>query len=302
MAHGMRGCIDARRIDALLVKLVQSQRIMQEAMSINCIDAPIQFYAQSFLSDLEKTGTITGNSTTAIVLRLQQVCSRIAIWEHSFAGVAANKVQPGELRQRLDGMWRCIEAVRSYTDTYMSLPITEYLLVPFGIFAQFAYTSVVIMRASSIAIDGWDVEAVREYVNFSTLMEEASQRYDAVSRCRPDGINLHNDAFTQWSAKTRWLKAFYDSKQANRGSMKNTDSSSYHEVNQMTPMRQSQLAAPTDGSIEHTFGGFEFVDGTFWTSLTEPSQVPESVDLGLTSLRGEYSGPHYSDSALQYLP
>ncbi|KAF2126682.1 hypothetical protein P153DRAFT_253346, partial [Dothidotthia symphoricarpi CBS 119687] len=157
--------------DTFLVQLVQTQRIMHEVMSTEYDHAPVQFYAKSFLSDLDSIGSPSGDGTMATVRRLQYACTRTAIWERSFATLTANKVKENDLRQRLDGMWRCMEAVKAYIDVYMEMPPEDYLFVPFGVFAQFAYIFVVIIRASSITTDGWDVKALREYIDFSTLME-----------------------------------------------------------------------------------------------------------------------------------
>lgn len=73
-----------------------------------------------------------------------------------------------------------------------------------------------LIRASSIEADRWCVKALHEFINFSALMEEASARYDAVSKARPHGLILDNDAFAKWSAKTKWAKSFYDTKLRSR--------------------------------------------------------------------------------------
>jgi hypothetical protein len=54
-------------------------------------------------------------------------------------------------------MWHCMDAAKRYTGIYLHLPVEDYPLIPFGVFAQFAYIFVVLIRASLIQMDGWDV-------------------------------------------------------------------------------------------------------------------------------------------------
>jgi hypothetical protein len=124
--------------DRLLVQLVQSQRIMQEAMGTDREHAPVQLYANSFLSDLDRTTLASGNASAAIVSRLQQACTRTVIWERSFGNLTTHTVKQTDLRKRLDGMWQCMDAAKGYTEIYLELPIGDYLVVPFGVFAQMA--------------------------------------------------------------------------------------------------------------------------------------------------------------------
>jgi hypothetical protein len=133
--------------DLVLVQLVQSQHIMQEVMSTQYEHAPVQFYANSFLSDLQNIGPASGDGSVVTVLQLQHAITRTAIWERSFADLTINPTKEIVLRPRLDGMWRCMEAAKGFTDIYLKLPVEDYLLVPFGIFAQFAYVFTAITRA-----------------------------------------------------------------------------------------------------------------------------------------------------------
>jgi len=272
--------------DLLLVQLAQSQRIMQEAMATDCEHAPVQLYAKSFLSDLERAALASGNAATAIVSRLQQACTRTAIWERSFGNLATHTVKETDLRQRLDGMWQCMDAAKRYTEIYLELPVEDYLVVPFGVFAQFAYIFVVLVRASLIEMDGWDVQALRKFVDFSTLLGEASRRYDAVSQAHPDSLNLRNEAFAKWSAKTKWAKSFYDTKFLCLASNTPTANQPPFEIR---PTNTSKLQAsyPTPlASVEALTepASDSFVAFDDWASFADPSTFLEDMDFGVPSM------------------
>ena len=273
--------------DILLVQLAQSQRIMQEAMGTECDHAPVSFYAKSFLSDVDDIELASANGMSAIVLRLQQACTRTAIWERSFGNLASHTVKEKDLRQRLDGMWHCMDAAKRYTDIYLELPVEHYPLVPFGVFAQFAYIFVVLVRASLIEMDGWDVEALRSFIDFSSFLEKASQRYDAVSASRPDGLVLNNEAFAKWSAKTKWAKSFYDTKFLPVDPNAPT-------VNQPPPgcttieadeTQESRRALPTPLQVPAEFSTDTFAFGdSMWDSLDNPAIFLGDIDSAFADI------------------
>jgi hypothetical protein len=281
--------------DRVLVQLVHSQHIMQEVMSTQYEHAPVQFYAKSFLSDLQNIGPASGDGSVATVLQLQHAITRTAIWERSFADLAINPTKEIDLRPRLDGMWRCMEAAKGFTDIYLKLPVEDYLVVPFGIFAQFAYVFTAITRACSIEMDGWDVKALREFIDFSTLMEEASQRYDVVSQARVDGMVLSNDSFTKWSAKTKWAKSFYDTKflpTSSRSagasqsgpavrSARNTTASQQNCRIHTTQDSRSHMAFPTplEAPVDHLPSSFTAFDDVFANTFNESLQFGDDLNM-----------------------
>jgi hypothetical protein len=286
--------------DILLVQLAQSQRIMQEVMGTQYEHAPVQFYAKSFLSDLEDLGPVTGVGSVATVLRLQHAITCTAIWERSFADLATNPTKETDLRPRLDGMWRCMEAAKGFTDIYLELLVEDYLVVPFGIFAQFAYIFTALTRASSIEMDGWDVKALREFIDFSTLMEEASKRYDAVSQVRIDGLVLSNDAFAKWSAKTKWAKSFYDTKFltaasstlcATRSRTANSrtrdtriDQESCHIHSTQNSGFRMPFPTPLEAPMDPSLSSFTAFDDLFGTSFSDPLQFTDDLDMRFEDL------------------
>lgn len=98
---------------------------MQESLALELTIAPCQLYASSFLADLVRVGTLSGNGTIPTVIRLQDACTKIGIWRCSFAGLGREACGTSDLRHRLGGMWRCMEAVKTYMEIYMDLPVED---------------------------------------------------------------------------------------------------------------------------------------------------------------------------------
>jgi hypothetical protein len=263
--------------DSYLVQLVLMQRLIQETTTVE-YNAPCQFYAKSFLQDLNKISGPFGSGIVGTVLRLQDACTRIAIWQRSFTNLT-NEAGSSDFRKRLEGMWHCIEAVKAYMDIYMDMPVDCYLLVPFGVFAQFAYVFVVIIRALSLEFEGWDALALRKYIDLSEIAENASHRYAAVSQTPVDDIDLKNETFSNWGVKLRLAKTYHDAKITSASHLvPGRDSNHRHSTiglasGSSEPL-SNPLAAGTDYSSQFIMG---FED--FWTGLYDPSQ--NSADFGL---------------------
>lgn len=183
--------------DKVLVSLVQSQKIMHQAMS-----APLLLHHPRVLqTDLDSVDLADpADDVIPTLLTLQRECARIAIYESSFA------------KRDLEGVWSCVSAITSYLTTYASLPVAAYLTVPFTVFGQFAYVFVVMVRASSVQFDGFDGTLLRELIDFEKIMEQAGEKYEAVGDVKIDGVQVRNGGFNTWAGKCRWAKTFYGMK------------------------------------------------------------------------------------------
>ena len=199
----LQQCLDTLRktglnSDNLLIGLVQSQKIMHQAMSPSLFHVPEA--QQTSLDSITSAGTTTANNLTQTLLSLQHSCALIAIWEPSFP------------THDLNGIWTCVSALTSYLTLYTSLPISSYPTLPFTIFAQFAYVFVVMVRASSTNFDGFDGTLLRELIDFEQVMEQAAEKYEGVVRLEVDGVRVRNEGFAEWGKKCRWAKMFYGMK------------------------------------------------------------------------------------------
>lgn len=61
-------------------------------------------------------------------------------------------------------------------------------------------------------MNGFDGALLRGYVDFESVMEEASRRYEAVGRLCVDGVRVKNGGFESWARKTRWAGVYYGMK------------------------------------------------------------------------------------------
>lgn len=199
--------------DKFLVAIVRTQHLMEDVMAVESFDAPVRFLAKSYEADLERIPTPALTGKPKMLLEQQQASARIAIWTHSISGLTdPNSKHTGEIRQRLDGMWRLVEATRAYFELYFAIPPQDFLILPFPVFGQSVHASVTLLRLATLEVDGWDLAALREELNYSTIVGEITRVFELVEKVQTDGMNVNNDAFTKWAAKTRWMKSLYDTR------------------------------------------------------------------------------------------
>jgi len=196
----LQQCLDTlkrseQESDRVLVGLVQSQKIMHQAMSPSLLRLPEAL--QTELDDINPAAIKTTGDLTHTLLSLQHSCAAIAIWSPSFP------------THNLSGIWSCISHLTHYLTLYASLPVSSYPMLPFTVFAQFAFVFVVMVRASSTHFDGFNGTLLRELVDFETVMEQASEKYEAVARLEVDGVRVKNGGFAEWAVKCRWAKTYY---------------------------------------------------------------------------------------------
>jgi hypothetical protein len=200
--------------DAFLVALVRTQHLAEDVMNIEKFDAPVRFLAKSYQADLDAIAIPTLSGTPKLLLAQQKASAHVAIWGHALTGLVDNKSSEmaSMLRQRLDALWRCVESVRTYFELYFSIPPHDFLILPFQVFGQSVQASVTLLRLATLEIDGWDLAALREELCYSAIIGEMTDKFEIVETLPIDGITIHNDSFTKWASKTRWMKNLYDSR------------------------------------------------------------------------------------------
>lgn len=201
--------------DAFLISIVRMQHLTEDVMAIESFDAPVQFLANTYQADLDKIPKPPVSGRPKILLQQQEASAQVAIWTHSITGLAEKKsasTQNGQLRQRLDGLWRCVQSLRAFFEHYLAITPQDMLILPFQVFGQSVQSSVTILRLATLEVDGWDLNALRGELNYSAIMGEITRRFEIVETIQVDGLPILNDSFTKWAAKTRWMKTLYDTR------------------------------------------------------------------------------------------
>ncbi|KAF2764246.1 hypothetical protein EJ03DRAFT_378776 [Teratosphaeria nubilosa] len=214
----MTNCLDnlvqAREYDSdlLLVQLVRLQHLAEDITQVDASTTPVQLYAKAFeaeLNHIKQSDPCVNRMPENQQLHMQYLTTEIFVWELSLMAVQENKGE--RLRDHLDGLYRCVSAIKAYVDEYFALPTDSYLTLPFSTFGQCAHAFITLTRIASLETDGWDF-ANCNIADFPAMVEQAAVHYEGVARSRPDGLQVHNECFTRWAHRLRWMKGVYEAK------------------------------------------------------------------------------------------
>jgi hypothetical protein len=284
--------------DAFLISLVRTQHLAEDVMNIESFDAPVRFLANSYQGDLDTIATPSLSGTPKLLLGQQRASALVAIWSHALTGLLENKSsqQSSLLRQRLDALWRCVESVRSYFELYFSIPAQDFLILPFQVFGQSVQASVTLLRLATLEIDGWDLAALREELSYSAIIGEMTRKFELVESLPVDGIAIHNDAFTKWASKTRWMKSLYDSRypadtntspiapmdisQGGRRWPDGVTQSCSHDQSQSAMAGASASVSADNSAVNTNFPQYPTPSDDWTTSMTNPQNVFTYFDDG----------------------
>jgi len=116
--------------------------------------------------------------------------------------------------QRLDALYSCLLATRSYFDIVLSVPVELYFSLPIVSHATLPHALVIFSKLSLIEVDGWDLSYVRQTMNFATVLDQiASKLEEAKKVMEIDPLaTVHSDAFSHYARKLRRVKGWWDAK------------------------------------------------------------------------------------------
>lgn len=258
--------------DAFLVQMTRVQHLMEELTSNESPSAPVQMYIKTFKFDLERLQENSRcDDQDHILLRMQHLISEVMIWELCLIDVQEKQTTP--LRSHLDGLYSLVKAIRAFVDEYFTLPNTSYLTVPFSYYAQFAHAFIVLIKLASLDIEGWDMKAINDELNFTEFLDRCAARFEDAQLATPDGMKINNDSFNKWGARVRWMKSMFESKflpEAEKGedrsdALRTPGGPPTSQYTEATPASTTQQPTPPDDVLSGDF--FNYLDENFWQSF-----------------------------------
>jgi hypothetical protein len=119
--------------------------------------------------------------------------------------------------QRVETLHQTLLATASFLTTFLSLPICLYSSLPFITWAQTLHAMQVLSKLSLLNdVPGWDLAYVREVMDFSSLMERLTERFEQARRAEEDAqraqggtVGSRYEIYTQ---HIRRVKGWYEGK------------------------------------------------------------------------------------------
>jgi hypothetical protein len=131
-------------------------------------------------------------------------------------GLSSNKslfdLTPGF--QRLESLYACLQATKSWFDLFFSLSPTLYPSLPIQVLAQMSHAIVTSYRIATFEHPDWDLEMARQTVNPSIILNQIVENFSQVKDLASldCGGNSIGDTFSEVSKRITSVKAWWDSK------------------------------------------------------------------------------------------
>ncbi|MCJ1393791.1 hypothetical protein MMC18_006667 [Xylographa bjoerkii] len=115
---------------------------------------------------------------------------------------------------RLEIIWACLTALRSFFEAYIAIPTQNYYNLPFSEWVQFAYAIIVLSKLTFLQEDFWDAPFTQQTLDLFEILDQAAARFEEAEKTvTVDGMPIEeNGLFSRWARKIRWVKAWYETK------------------------------------------------------------------------------------------
>jgi len=115
--------------------------------------------------------------------------------------------------ERLETLWRCLRAAKSWFDTFLSIQPAQYIGLSVMSYAGIARCFFIIYFLSIYEHPDWDLELVRKDLDVSKILEATANNFNKVKEAAGLQVDGHEaiDSFSIIASKFEAYKAFWDS-------------------------------------------------------------------------------------------
>ncbi|TDZ38782.1 Transcriptional regulator WAR1 [Colletotrichum spinosum] len=173
------------------------------SMYVKLLRGQLQKVIQALPSELQSSDTVIS----------QLHCTELAIQEIALSSKTGACV-PSNLPDvaRLDILYACLHAVKSWFEHFFTLPPAAYYAIPFLVFAQLSHCTIALYRLSILDDPVWDRQSVRSTIDLIATMEEVANRFTRVIIEAGLSIDIEEgNAFAKAVKTMRGLKSTWES-------------------------------------------------------------------------------------------
>ncbi|THC95969.1 hypothetical protein EYZ11_004566 [Aspergillus tanneri] len=177
--------------DTILVLLIRTRLIADKAgqlsrhdHSFHSPEPPPIFLMRALDSELQETQrdiSSRGKHDIPHAIRLSVSHTQLIIWENSLCGSSTSSDQLAPELTRIEGLYKCLEAVKSWFDITSALPAADYGRGPFPLFPALTHFLFILHKLSTLKEPGWNRELVRTTIDMSEVLQTLAQKLEQVS-------------------------------------------------------------------------------------------------------------------------
>ncbi|ENH70615.1 hypothetical protein FOC1_g10012547 [Fusarium oxysporum f. sp. cubense race 1] len=175
--------------DELLVAFVRYQLVADEAQKLLVRDvmgesssAPTYVFRRSLLAKLQAVRDgLPANMPITPVLQAHSLATEIQI---NSVGLFMQNIP---VNQRIESMYSCLQAIRSWYDVFFGIPPEDVPGAPFAIYIQLSQVQIALYRLTTSEDPAWDKELVRNTADLLVLLDQVVEfftRLDSVYKMK----------------------------------------------------------------------------------------------------------------------
>ncbi|CAD6586535.1 MAG: hypothetical protein ASARMPREDX12_002379 [Alectoria sarmentosa] len=211
--------------DVLLAHLVKLQLVVERLRQAPWHDghgdptglarAPPAFYLKALQAELQDIRVkLPPEIQRNDILLLHLYSTEVRVHEIAFSKAPAVINSPGF--QRLDGLYACLHATKSWWDVFLAFPPASYVGFSAPIFTQMAHCIIILFRLLTFDDPVWDRGLVRDTANLSLILGQVIERIiqAKVAMNLDEGVLEGKDALGLTAATLESIKIWWDAKLA----------------------------------------------------------------------------------------
>ncbi|KAG5787903.1 hypothetical protein H9Q69_013033 [Fusarium xylarioides] len=175
--------------DELLAAFVRYQLVADEAQKLLVRDvmgetssAPTYVFRKSLLAKLQAVRDgLPANMPITPVLQAHSLATEIQI---NSVGLFMQNIP---VNQRIESMYSCLQAIRSWYDVFFGIPPEDVPGAPFAIYIQLSQVQIALYRLTTSEDPAWDKELVRNTADLLVLLDQVVEfftRLDSVYKMK----------------------------------------------------------------------------------------------------------------------
>lgn len=211
--------------DLLLIHLVKSQLLAEKVSQAPWHEghgdatgptrAPPIFYLKALQAQLQDLkANISPEIQRTEILLLHLYSTELKVHEVVFARPPIVFNSPGF--QRLDSLYSCLQATKSWFDIFLGFPPASYVGFTIPIFTQMAHCIIALFRLTTFDDPIWDRGLVRETADLSLILERIIEKHNQakVAADLNYGASEGKDVFSETARTIVSIKTWWDAKLA----------------------------------------------------------------------------------------
>ena len=157
--------------------------------------------------------------------------------------------------ERLDCLWRCLHAVKSWLDVFFTISPTAYVGFPFFYWFQLVRCIIILKHLSTFNDPAWDPQVVKNTVDIQQVLEWMAEKAELASK--ESGEQSDDNLFQQVSIMLRKSQEWINARQKRpEGATSNNGDVSFTRNDDMTDLNQMPWMDAFESRDDSWFEGY----------------------------------------------